>query len=61
MNNKDLRVVIALLITAFYLSIRYVADLSFVNAYFDYLMALLILIVMPRPKFALWPRKTENE
>ncbi|KRL99114.1 hypothetical protein FD50_GL000393 [Liquorilactobacillus satsumensis DSM 16230 = JCM 12392] len=48
---------IALLIIASFLSIRYVADLSYLNGYFDFITVLLALVVMPRPKFALWPRK----
>ncbi|MCP9312829.1 hypothetical protein [Liquorilactobacillus satsumensis] len=55
--NKNLRVSIALLIIASFLSIRYVADLSYLNGYFDFITVLLALVVMPRPKFALWPRK----
>ncbi|KRL00821.1 hypothetical protein [Liquorilactobacillus capillatus] len=58
--NKDLRVILALAIISLVILRGYLFNASPIDAYLDYGTVFLALIVMPRPKFALWPRKTED-
>ncbi|GAJ26391.1 hypothetical protein JCM15457_1319 [Liquorilactobacillus sucicola DSM 21376 = JCM 15457] len=56
--NKDLRVILALIIISLIILRGYFFSSGSMDAYFDYGAVLLALVVMPRPKFALWPRKS---
>ncbi|KRL34279.1 hypothetical protein [Liquorilactobacillus uvarum] len=56
--NKDLRVVLALVVISLIILRGYLFNASPIDTYLDYGAVLLALVVMPRPKFALWPRRS---
>ncbi|WP_281165250.1 hypothetical protein [Liquorilactobacillus sicerae] len=54
MMNKNIRVIVALVIVAFVLSVHYIVAPSAYDIYFDYGAVILALMIMPRPKLAFW-------
>lgn len=52
--NKNIRVLIALMIIAIVLSVHYVVAPSVYDAYFDYGAVILAWMIMPKPKLTLW-------